>query len=90
MFFKCFIFFVSFSVRVTIIMLLNEQEIKRILVEKGILCQKSVKKNGIIWLTFCAALGYNTFCCGYGGIGRRARFRFWWETVQVQVLLPAR
>ena len=24
---------------------------------------------------------------GYGGIGRRARFRFWWETVQVQVLL---
>ncbi len=28
--------------------------------------------------------------CGYGGIGRRARFRFWWETVQVQVLLPAR
>lgn len=21
--------------------------------------------------------------------GRRARFRFWWETVQVQVLLPA-
>ena len=27
--------------------------------------------------------------CGYGGIGRRARFRFWWETVQVQVLLTA-
>ena len=27
--------------------------------------------------------------CGYGGIGRRARFRFWWETVQVQVLLSA-
>ena len=27
--------------------------------------------------------------CGCGGIGRRARFRFWWETVQVQVLLPA-
>lgn len=26
---------------------------------------------------------------GYGGIGRRARFRFWWETVQVQVLLTA-
>ena len=26
---------------------------------------------------------------GYGGIGRRARFRFWWETVQVRVLLPA-
>ena len=26
---------------------------------------------------------------GYGGIGRRARFRFWWETVQVQVLSPA-
>ena len=29
------------------------------------------------------------FLCGCGGIGRRARFRFWWETVQVQVLLPA-
>ena len=27
--------------------------------------------------------------CGCGGIGRRARFRFWWETVQVQVLLTA-
>ncbi len=27
--------------------------------------------------------------CGYGGIGRRARFRFWWETVQVRVLLSA-
>ena len=27
--------------------------------------------------------------CGCGGTGRRARFRFWWETVQVQVLLPA-
>ncbi len=26
---------------------------------------------------------------GCGGIGRRARFRFWWETVQVQVLSPA-
>ena len=26
---------------------------------------------------------------GYGGIGRHARFRFWWATVQVQVLLPA-
>ena len=26
---------------------------------------------------------------GYGGIGRRARFRFWWATVQVQVLLSA-
>ena len=24
----------------------------------------------------------------YGGIGRRARFRIWWATVQVQVLLP--
>ena len=28
------------------------------------------------------------YICGHGGIGRRARFRFWWETVQVQVLLP--
>ena len=27
--------------------------------------------------------------CGYGGIGRRARFRFWWATVQVPVLLSA-
>ena len=26
---------------------------------------------------------------GHGGIGRRARFRFWWETVQVRVLLSA-
>ena len=25
---------------------------------------------------------------GYGGIGRRAGFRFQWATVQVQVLLP--
>ena len=32
---------------------------------------------------------YNVPVCGYGGIGRRARFRFWWETVQVQVLLSA-
>ena len=30
------------------------------------------------------------FClCGHGGIGRRAGFRFQWETVQVQVLLAA-
>ena len=27
--------------------------------------------------------------CGYGGIGRRAGFRFQWATVQVQILLPA-
>ena len=27
--------------------------------------------------------------CGCGGIGRRARFRFWWATVQVQVLSSA-
>ena len=27
--------------------------------------------------------------CGYGGIGRHDGFRFHWETVQVQVLLPA-
>ena len=26
---------------------------------------------------------------GYGGTGRRARFRFWWETVQVRFLLSA-
>ena len=29
------------------------------------------------------------FAGGYGGIGRRAGFRFQWATVQVQVLLPA-
>ena len=27
--------------------------------------------------------------CGYGGIGRRARFRSWSERVQVRVLLSA-
>ena len=27
--------------------------------------------------------------CGYGGIGRRAGFRFRWATVQVQILLSA-
>ena len=27
--------------------------------------------------------------CGYGGIGRHARFRFWCASVQVQVLLSA-
>ena len=32
-------------------------------------------------------LQYNL--CGYGGIGRRAGFRFQWETVQVQILLSA-
>ena len=26
---------------------------------------------------------------GCGGIGRRARFRFWWETVGVRVPSPA-
>ena len=34
-----------------------------------------------------SAIGF--FICGYGGIGRHAGFRFPWETVQVQVLLPA-
>ena len=29
------------------------------------------------------------FLCGCGGIGRRARLRIWWETVQVQVLSSA-
>ena len=33
------------------------------------------------------AIGF--FIRGYGGIGRHAGFRFLWETVQVQVLLPA-
>ena len=27
--------------------------------------------------------------CGYGGTGRRAGFRFQWETVEVQILLAA-
>lgn len=30
-----------------------------------------------------------TNICGYGGIGRRAGFRFQWATVQVRVLLSA-
>ena len=30
-----------------------------------------------------------TTICGYGGIGRHARFRFWSARVQVQVLLSA-
>ncbi len=33
---------------------------------------------------------YGTAMGGYGGIGRRAGFRFQWATVQVQVLLSAR
>ena len=32
---------------------------------------------------------YGTAMGGYGGIGRRAGFRFQWATVQVQVLLSA-
>ena len=32
---------------------------------------------------------YFSFLCEHGGIGRRAGFRFQWETVQVQVLLLA-
>ena len=31
----------------------------------------------------------NKTLCGYGGIGRRAGFRFLWATVQVQLLLSA-
>ena len=33
--------------------------------------------------------GIMSWLSGYGGIGRRAGFRFQWETVQVQVLLAA-
>ena len=43
-------------------------------------------------IVFWEIIMYNSPCLtagGYGGIGRRARFRFWWETVQVQVLLSA-
>ena len=29
------------------------------------------------------------YMCANGGIGRHARFRFWWETVGVQVPLGA-
>ncbi len=32
---------------------------------------------------------YLNLISGCGGIGRHARFRFWWATVQVQVLSPA-
>ena len=42
----------------------------------------------------CAANCVSAICncwyfCGYGGIGRHARFRFWCASVQVQVLLSA-
>ena len=30
-----------------------------------------------------------SLACGCGGTGRRARFRFWWETVQVRFLSSA-
>ena len=32
---------------------------------------------------------YYIIACGRGGIGRRARLRIWWVSVQVQVLSPA-
>ena len=32
---------------------------------------------------------YTSSICGYGGIGRHARFRIWWLSVQVQLLLSA-
>ena len=45
------------------------------------------------WLTDRCKKSYTCYFLkwfsGCGGIGRRARFRFWWETVQVQVLSPA-
>ena len=44
-------------------------------------------------LDYYRAVCYNCLCSisigGYGGIGRHARLRIWWATVQVQVLLPA-
>ena len=44
-----------------------------------------MKKTG---LTKLVSYGKITLC-GHGGIGRRAGFRIQWDTVQVQVLLPA-
>ncbi len=38
---------------------------------------------------FDIGFSYTILLSGCGGIGRRARFRFWWETVQVQVLSAA-
>ena len=43
-------------------------------------------------LAFLFILWYNQLyhkICGYGGIGRRAGFRFQFERVEVQVLLTA-
>ena len=38
--------------------------------------------------SFVLSCAQNVFC-GYGGTGRRAGFRFQWETVEVQILLAA-
>ena len=38
--------------------------------------------------SFVLSTAQNVFC-GYGGTGRRAGFRFQWETVEVQILLAA-
>ena len=41
-------------------------------------------------LLLCVRCFSSSKVCGRGGIGRRARFRFWWATpVKVQVLSPA-
>ncbi len=41
-------------------------------------------------LLLCVRCFSSSKACGRGGIGRRARFRFWWATpVKVQVLSPA-
>ena len=44
---------------------------------------------GPLKLNVSRAFLLNNEYCGYGGIGRHARFRFWCASVQVQVLLSA-
>ena len=49
-----------------------------------------IKQAAVAELADAPDLGSNaTKACGCGGIGRHDRFRFYWETVQVQVLSPA-
>ena len=44
---------------------------------------------GPLKLNVSRAFLLNNEYCGYGGIGRHARFRFWCASVQVQILLSA-
>ena len=45
--------------------------------------------SGLLLVDISEGSYYNSERCGYGGIGRHARFRFWCASVQVQVLLSA-